>query len=322
VPVPRITGPVGAGKSTVLAEAARLPREAGVPHAAVDLARVGAAWPAPAHNPRNERLIPATRPASGRAADPRHLDRPLPSRCRDASPIAAPYNDSMKAQRLRVTFSRGEPLRFISHLDLMRFWERALRRAGLAVAYSEGFSPHPQIALGSPLPVGTTGEAELMDVFLAEPVTPDEFLRRLRPQLPHGVAAVAAREVPVALPSLQSQLRAAEYRVTLPEGTAPAAAAAVAAFLARASVPWEHRREGEVRRYDLRPLVEWLRVEAADPPRLLMRLRADPGATGRPDQVAAALGFAGPLRVHRTALILDDAAEAVGTAAPGSARAD
>src|SRR5579884_25617 len=123
----------------------------------------------------------------------------------------------MKAQRLRITFTRGEPLRFISHLDLMRFWERALRRAGLVVAYSEGFSPHPQIHLGAPLPLGTTGGAELLDVFLAEPVAPEEFLRRMQPQLPPGVAIDDAREIPLTLPSLQSQLRAAEYRVTLPD---------------------------------------------------------------------------------------------------------
>jgi radical SAM-linked protein len=188
----------------------------------------------------------------------------------------------------------------------MRFWERALRRAGLMVAYSEGFSPHPQIALGSPLPVGTTGEAELMDVFLAEAVTPEEFARCLRPQLPPGVTLGEVCEVPVNLPSLQSQLRAAEYRVTMPEGSDPGALeAAVQDFLARDSVPWEHRREKEVKRYDLRPLVERLEVEPGRrPPRLLMRLRADPGATGRPDQVVAALGYPSPERVHRLALIL------------------
>ena len=218
----------------------------------------------------------------------------------------------MKAQRLRVTFARGEPLRFISHLDLMRFWERALRRAGLVVAYSEGFSPHPQISLGAPLPVGTTGAAELMDIVRAEPVAPAEFVQRIAPQLPPGVAVSEAREVPLTLPSLQSQLRAAEYRVTLPEGTVvDNAERAVGEFLARESVPWEHRREKDVKRYDLRPLVEWLRVDGeAVPPALVMRLRADPGATGRPDQVAAALGFPGPLRVHRTTLILSESAEA------------
>lgn len=221
----------------------------------------------------------------------------------------------MKAQRLRVTFARGEPLRFISHLDLMRFWERALRRAGLMMAYSEGFSPHPQIHLGAPLPLGTTGEAELLDIFLAEPVSPSEFVRRIQPQLPAGVSVSDAREAPLSLPSLQSQLRAAEYRVTLPENISIAEAeAAVATFLERESLPWEHQREKGLKRYDLRPLVELLRVDIdTGCPVLVMRLRAEPGATGRADQVVAALGYPSPPRVHRTALILDD--DAVGAGA-------
>lgn len=213
----------------------------------------------------------------------------------------------MGAQRLRITFARGESLRFISHLDLMRFWERAFRRAGVAVAQSEGFTPHPRLSLGVPLPVGTTGEAELMDVYLAEPAEPAAVLEQLRPQLPAGVQVHAAREVDPAEPSLQSQLRAAEYRLTLPDVVSPAHAdRAVAIFLARESLPWEQQREKEVKRYDLRPLVERLEVEACGPPvSLRMRLDARPGATGRPDQVAAALGFSGPARVHRLALILE-----------------
>jgi radical SAM-linked protein len=225
----------------------------------------------------------------------------------------------MKAQRLRVTFERGEPLRFISHLDLMRFWERVCRRAGIQIAYSEGFTPHPQISLGAPLPVGTTGERELMDLFLAEPLDPAEFVARVAPRVPNGANVLAAEEVPLALPSLQSQLRAAEYRVTLPAGTdTEAMARAVAGFLARDSVPWELQREKDIKRYDLRPLVEWLCLDHATArPALQMRLRADPGATGRADQVAAALGVPGPVRVHRVRLILegDDAVEQTRAAA-------
>ncbi len=66
----------------------------------------------------------------------------------------------MKAQRLRVTFARGDLLRYITHLDLMRSWERAIKRAGLPISYSEGFTRHPQLALAAPLPVGATAEGE------------------------------------------------------------------------------------------------------------------------------------------------------------------
>ena len=70
-------------------------------------------------------------------------------------------------QRLRVEFCRGEEIKFLSHLDLMRLWERAFRRADLSLVYSDGFSPHARISLASPLSVGVTSQAELMDVFLS-----------------------------------------------------------------------------------------------------------------------------------------------------------
>src|SRR5438876_10293717 len=118
---------------------------------------------------------------------------------------------SVRAQRLRVTYERGEALRFVGHLDLMRFWERALRRAGLVVAYSEGFTPHPQIALGAPLPMGVTADDEMVDVFMAEPVATGAFSDRIAQQLPPGVVLRAVQEVPVGAPSLQSRVRAAEF---------------------------------------------------------------------------------------------------------------
>src|SRR6478735_2056478 len=117
----------------------------------------------------------------------------------------------MRVQRLRATFYRGQELRYITHLDLMRFWERALRRAQVDVAYSEGFSPHPQISLGAPLPVGVIARNELMDVFLAKRLDPPEFLAALRPQLPKGLDITEVREVDLGLASIQSQLRAADY---------------------------------------------------------------------------------------------------------------
>ena len=116
----------------------------------------------------------------------------------------------LKVQRIRVTFSRGEATKYITHLDMMRFWERALRRAELPVAYSEGFSPHAQIALAAPLPVGTTSAGELMDVFLAERIAPRTLISGITPQLPEGIAVVDADEVGLALPALQADVRFAE----------------------------------------------------------------------------------------------------------------
>ncbi len=211
----------------------------------------------------------------------------------------------MKAQRLRVTFTRGEDIKYITHLDLMRFWERALRRAGVPVAYSEGFSPHAQISLAAPLPVGTTSEAELMDVFLAEHVAPRSLIQSVSPQLPPAIEIRSVEEVGLSLPALQADVRFAEYDVDV-SGDAGAAQPAIDRFLAAASVPWEHKREDEVRSYDIRPLVESIEVAGAEGgvTRLRMRLRNDNNGSGRPEQVAAAVGLGAPLRIHRTRLVL------------------
>ena len=210
----------------------------------------------------------------------------------------------MKAQRLRVTFTRGEDVKYISHLDLMRFWERALRRANVPVSYSEGFSPHAQISLAAPLPVGTTSDAELMDIFLSEPMPPRDLIAVVTPQLPPPIAIRSVEEVGVALPALQADVRFAEYEVDVP-ATADAATA-VANFLAAATVPWEHKREDEVRSYDIRAQVEQIDVARVDDAtiRLRMRLKNDNAGSGRPEQVVAALGFGAPFRIHRTALVL------------------
>src|SRR5262245_47349927 len=118
-----------------------------------------------------------------------------------------------KVQRIRITFGRGDDMKYVTHLDMMRFWERALRRADVPVAYSEGFSPHAQISLAAPLAVGVTSEAELMDVYLAEAMTTKELLATVSVQLPRGVSVVSAHEVGMALPSLQADVRFAEYIV-------------------------------------------------------------------------------------------------------------
>ena len=86
-------------------------------------------------------------------------------------------------QRLRISFSRGEKLKFISHLDLIRLFQRAFHRAGIALAYSEGFNPHPRMSLAAPLALGVTSDAELMDVVLAKFVSPHAFTEVVSRQL-------------------------------------------------------------------------------------------------------------------------------------------
>jgi len=211
-------------------------------------------------------------------------------------------------QRLRLKFSRGEELKFLSHLDLMRLWERALRRAGLPLAYSEGFSPHPQIALAAPLSVGVTSEAELMDVFLSRWGPPQTFIFQVKKQLPHGIDVLEVWPIGLKVPSLQSQVRFVEYKVEVEtEKECQEVESALQSFLSAKELPWHHLRDTGARYYDLRALVDnlWL-IDCHDSLCVLgMRLRCDEKGAGRPEQVTKALGFSQhPESIHRTKLIL------------------
>lgn len=211
-------------------------------------------------------------------------------------------------QRLRLKFSRGEELKFLAHLDLMRLWERALRRAGLPLAYSEGFSPHPQIALAAPLSVGVTSQAELMDVFLSRWVPPQSFTAQASKQLPRGIDLLEVWPVGPKAPSLQSQIRFIEYKVEVKaEQGREEVELALQSFLSAEEIPWHHFRDTGARHYDLRALVDnlWL-IDCQDSLCALgMRLRCDEKGAGRPEQVTKALGFSQyPESIHRTKLIL------------------
>lgn len=211
-------------------------------------------------------------------------------------------------QRLRLKFSRGEELKFLSHLDLMRLWERAIRRAGLPLAYSEGFTPHPQIAMAAPLSVGITSQAELMDVTLSRWLPPQTFTAQIEAQLPRGIELSEVWPVGPKTPSLQSQVKFVEYRVEIEtERKSKEIELSLQSLLSAKELPWHHLRDTGARYYDLRALVDdlWL-IDCRDSLCVLgMRLRCDEKGAGRPEQVAKALGFSQrPKLIHRTNLVL------------------
>jgi radical SAM-linked protein len=202
-------------------------------------------------------------------------------------------------QRVRITYEKGEPIKFISHQDEFRLWERTLRRADLPLLYSQGFSPQPQIQFASPLGVGITGVQEFLDITLSTPLPLPEITDCIRAKLPPGVAVHVVEEVPVKTEALQNLLIGADYTILLyaePGEIAPTLIKEqIERFLQTSTVWRERERKGEKYVYNLRPLVFELRYEGYDAGleqhRIFLRVQQRAGATGRPDEVVAALGF-------------------------------
>jgi radical SAM-linked protein len=210
--------------------------------------------------------------------------------------------------RLRVKFNRGEELKFISHLDIIRLWVRALRRARIPLEYSEGFSPHPKISLAVPLSVGVTADNELMDVFISRQISPHWFMGTVNGQLPDGIKVLEVSPVGFNVPSLQSQIRFAQYQVEVKtDKSVDEIKTTIDRLLSLESLPWHHERDTGRRSYDLRVLIDdiWL-IDASPSSAILgMRLRCDESGSGRPEQVVLALGVTEyPKSIRRTKLLL------------------
>jgi len=199
-------------------------------------------------------------------------------------------------QRLRIKFAKGAAIKYISHLDLTRAWERTFRRAGLPLLYSQGFNPRPRFQIAAGLPVGVASRAELLDVWLMQQWEPEEVLARLRAVSPPGLEVLEVVEADLKAPSLQSQVCAADYEAVV-RTVEPLAAiqGRVEALLGAPTLPRRRLHKGEWQTYDLRPLIHSITVTMGgvqDGERILvMRLLASQQGAGRPDEVLDALGL-------------------------------
>ena len=206
--------------------------------------------------------------------------------------------------RIRITFAKQGALRYTGQLDLHKLWERAARRAELPLAYSQGFHPQPKINIAAALPLGFSSRCEVMDMKLEKEIPLDGLREKLQGTLPTGIQVLNVESADERAPVLQTQLVAAEYEVTLTESVDESELQRkVDSVLESKSIIRERRGK----KYDLRPLIEGL-TPAPSPEgrgeKMLMRLAAREGATGRPEEVLDVLGIAfEETRIERTRLI-------------------
>ncbi len=197
-----------------------------------------------------------------------------------------PEQQAPPVQRLRIRYAKRGRLRFTSHRDFSRAFERAIFRARVPMAYSSGFNPHPRISYAGAAPTGSASEAEYLEIGLAEVVDPETIRAALEESLPDGLDVVEVVESPGG--PLAELLEASHWLIDVP---APAddVAPAVARFLATESVSVQRMTKKGMREFDCRAAVVALTATASGSgTRLDLVLRHAVPAV-RPDDVLAGL---------------------------------
>jgi radical SAM-linked protein len=177
------------------------------------------------------------------------------------SPGGRPQGEStapVTTQHLLVRYAKRGKMRFASHLDVARAFERGVRRAGLPIAYSAGFTPHPKISYAGGAPTGVASEAEYLSLTLTSRTEADTVRERLNAALPDGIDVIVVTEDSGGLPA--SRLTASEWQIALPGLPPDNVVPVVRKFLALTEAPVERLTSKGVRRMDARAAVVSLEV--------------------------------------------------------------
>lgn len=159
--------------------------------------------------------------------------------------------------RLAVRFTKGAPVRFVSHLDVQRLFQRAFRRAKLPLAYSQGFNPHPLVSFATALSVGMTSMGEYLDVTLTEYMPPESFIDAVSTVLPKGIEIVEAFDMGESRKSLTSAMRSASYMAEVKFEKSVDADAVKSALneLLSGEIVVMKKTKGGIKPTDIRPMV-------------------------------------------------------------------
>jgi len=209
-------------------------------------------------------------------------------------------DEAIPVQKIRIRLSKEGEARFISHREVNHSLMRALRRAKLPVAFSQGFTPHPKISFSQPTAVGIESRAEFMDIELHTKIDPQELMKRLNETLPTGLRTLESYEIPMKTSYLSNQIVQSVYRVSVPRtlaGDRNECQAKIQKLMDSHEVWFERRKHnGKQEKINIRPLVEEIRIVDEVPTPgpskgeenmvvLEMNLKDSNTGKGRPDEV-------------------------------------
>lgn len=159
--------------------------------------------------------------------------------------------------KIRVRFAKYGVLKFIGHLDVMRYFQKALRRAKIDIQYTQGFSPHQKMSFASPLGVGITSEGEYMDIEVGVSEGSEESLRRLNETMAEGITCLSYRKLPEDAMNAMASVAAARYKVTFREGMGPEEGwqEKLLDWYKKETIPIVKKTKKGERELDLKPLI-------------------------------------------------------------------
>ncbi|MFH1962254.1 MAG: TIGR03960 family B12-binding radical SAM protein [bacterium] len=191
--------------------------------------------------------------------------------------------------RVRLRYTRGKEVSFVSHLDMLRSFMRALSRASIPIAYSAGFSPHPRLSFGHPLSVGLISEEEFLDMELEMPMKLDELIMRLNKVLPQGIRITNAVFIASNAKALTAMVSFIRYQVN---GHGIISTNDIAMFLDKTEVMIQRKGKDTIKQVNIRGFVQALEMQKADSDdqfQLMMEIKTTPAGTGKPEEVVRSL---------------------------------
>lgn len=166
--------------------------------------------------------------------------------------------------KVRIKFTKEGPMKFVGHLDTMRYFQKALRRAGIPVAFSGGYSPHMIMSFAAPLGVGTTSLGEYFDMELREAMPTTEIEKRLNETMAEGIRVISARQVEEGKASKAMSLVAAcDYRISFRPGRTPEIPLEekVEEFISRPSILVMKKTKRSEKEVDIRPYIYEMKAD-------------------------------------------------------------
>lgn len=196
--------------------------------------------------------------------------------------------------KLRIKFSKKGPLRFIGHLDIMRYFQKAIRRSDIDIAYSTGFSPHQIMSFAAPLGVGVESEGEYFDIEANSVTTAEDMIARLNAEMAEGMVITGMRILPDDAKNAMASVKAASYRLNWKDGYTPDydVSEAVDLFLAKGEVLYTKKTAKSVIERNLKEAI--YELKAIDDRTIYMLVDASSAGNVKPGAVLECLaGFYG-----------------------------